>query len=85
MNAKSMCGILSQGLSLLMTNLRDSDCDIGELDQVAKATTKAMSAIIMSCNKTKLAYIHAGDIWIVNLLPCLIILKLDALVIIESQ
>ena len=48
-----------------MTNLRDADSDLGELDQVAKATTKAMSAIIMSCNKTKLAYIHAGDILMV--------------------
>ena len=43
-----------------MTSLRRSDSAQGELDQVAKATTKAMSAVIMSCNKTKLAYIHAG-------------------------
>ena len=43
-----------------MTSLRRSDSAQGELDQVAKATTKALSAVIMSCNKTKLAYIHAG-------------------------
>ena len=50
-----------QELSLLTTLLWESNQEPSEIDYAAKATAKAMSAVILSCNKTKLAYIHAGS------------------------